>query len=85
MGRGEAACLAAAECRNWLFACDELRRVRRIAVERIGEGRVLTTAGILIRAVRTKIITIPEADALRAVLERNRFRMDFESFADRLP
>ena len=82
MGRGEAACLAAAECRNWLFACDELRRVRRIAVERIGEGRVLTTAGILIRAVRTKIITIPEADALKAVLERNRFRMDFESFAD---
>lgn len=85
MGRGEAACLAAAECRDWLFACDELRRVRRIAVERIGDGRIVTTAGILVRAVRARIITIPEADEIKSVLEKNRFRMDFESFADCLP
>lgn len=85
MGRGEAACLAAAEYRQWLFACDERRRVRRIAVERVGEGRILTTAGILVRAIRSEIITVPEADALKAALEQNRFRMDFESFAECVP
>ncbi|WP_419939194.1 hypothetical protein [Candidatus Palauibacter sp.] len=85
MGRGEAACLAAAEYRRWLFACDERRRVRRIAVERVGEGRILTTAGILVRAIRSEIITVPEADALKAALERSRFRMDFESFSDCMP
>ena len=82
MGRGEAACLAAAECRNWLFACDERRSVRRIATERIGEGRILTTAGILVRAIRSQVLSVADADELKAVLERNRFRLTFSSFAD---
>ena len=85
MGRGEAACLAAAEYRNWLFACDERRSVRRIAVDRIGTGRILTTPGILLRAIRSNILGVAEADELKVVLERNRFRMTFDSFADHLP
>lgn len=82
MGRGEAACLAAAESRGWLFACDERRAVRRIAAERVGEGRILTTAGILVRAIRSDILSISEADELKSVLEANRFRLKFSSFAD---
>ncbi|WP_420632491.1 hypothetical protein [Candidatus Palauibacter sp.] len=85
MGRGEAACLAAAEYRDWLFACDERRTVRRIAIDRIGEGRVLTTAGILVRAIRGRIVTVSEADELKVILEGNRFRLNFRSFADYLP
>ena len=84
MGRGEAACLAAAEYRNWLFACDERRSVRRIAVDRIGTGRILTTPGILLRAIRSNTLGVAEADELKIVLERNRFRMTFDSFADHL-
>lgn len=48
-------------------------------------GRILTTPGILLRAIRSNILGVAEADELKVVLERNRFRMTFDSFADHLP
>jgi predicted nucleic acid-binding protein len=85
LGIGESACLTLAECRGWLIASDERKTFYREAVRRLGEGRILNTAGILIRAITLDMITLEEADDAKAILERNRFRMKFASFRDVIP
>ncbi len=82
MGQGEAACLAMAESRGWLIASDERRRFRREVFSRLGEGRLVTTPGLLVLAIRAGRLSVDEADRMKAVLERNRFRMTFGSFRD---
>jgi predicted nucleic acid-binding protein len=82
MGQGEAACLALAESRGWLIASDERRRFRREVFARLGEGRLVTTAGLFVLAIRAGILTVEEADQMKAVLEQRRFRMTFASFRD---
>ena len=85
LGAGESACLALSESRGWLVACDEQGRFRRTAVERLGEARIVTTPGVLLRAIRAGVITVEEADRVKAMLEQRRFRMRFGSFRERLP
>ena len=82
VGRGEAACLAIAQVRGWYVASDERRRFLRLAGERLGPGRVLNTAGILVLAIRAGLLTVEEADQGKRVLEENRFKMRFSSFRD---
>lgn len=82
MGLGEAACLAAAEARGWMLASDERRLFRRIARERIGDSRILTTPGILVLAEEAGVITIEELRGAREVLERNRFRVLPEAWGE---
>jgi predicted nucleic acid-binding protein len=82
MGRGEAACLALAETRRWYVASDEKRVFRREALARLGKGRILTTAGLIVSAIRANQLTIDQADAIKLVLETKRFRMAFASFRD---
>ena len=82
MGRGEAACLSMAEQRGWLVAVDERGRFLRMARERIGEGRILNTPGILLLAIRAGLLSVDEADGLKARLETHRYRMKFDSFRD---
>lgn len=82
MGVGEAACLAAAECRGWLLASDERGLFLRVARKRIGEHRVLTTPEILFRAITSEIITVEQADEAKVYLEMHRFKMKFDSFGD---
>src|SRR5215475_7653299 len=48
VGRGEAACLSVAQCRHWFIASDEKRKFYREVTSRLGTGRLLNTAGILI-------------------------------------
>lgn len=84
MGLGEAACLAAAEHRGWMLASDERSVFRRIACERIGEPRILTTPSILAHAVKTGVISVGELRDAKAKLERNRFRMPAGTFDDLL-
>ena len=84
MGLGEAACLAAAEHRGWMLASDERRVFRRIAFERIGDSRILTTPSILASAVKTGVISVGELRDAKAKLERNRFRMPAGTFDDLL-
>jgi len=44
MGRGEAACLAMAECRRWMVASDDRGKAfRRLVRERIGQERLIDT------------------------------------------
>ncbi len=80
MGSGEAACLALAVTENWIVASDEKRRFRREARDRLGEGRILTTPGLILLAIRAGIMTVEEADQAKAVLETKRFNMAFASF-----
>ena len=84
LGSGEAACLALAECRNWLIASDERKSFYREAVVRLGQERILNTAGILLKAIRLHVLTVEEADQAKALLERRRFIMKFASFRDLL-
>lgn len=82
MGKGEAASLAAAEIFGWSISCDEKRVFLREARKRLGEGRILTTPGIFVLAIRSGLLTVAEADALKAHLETKRFMMNFRSFRD---
>jgi predicted nucleic acid-binding protein len=82
MGRGEAACLAMAEHRGWLVAGDERGAFLRTAHERLGANRLLNTPGLLVLAIRTSVITVEEADQIKAILAQNRFVMKFASFKD---
>jgi predicted nucleic acid-binding protein len=82
MGRGEASCIALASSNNWLVACDERGLVRRVIIEKLGEGRLLNTAGILVLAIRAGLLTIEEADRLKGILGHRRFKLKFKSFRE---
>jgi predicted nucleic acid-binding protein len=84
VGRGEAACLAMAVERGWFVASDEKKRFRREAEARIGKDRILGTADLFVLAIRAQILSIDDADSDKLVLERQRFKMPFESFRDLL-
>jgi predicted nucleic acid-binding protein len=80
LGAGESACLALAASRGGLVACDEKRLFLREASRLLGDGRVLNTPGVLLLAIRRGLISIQEADEIKLLLERHRFRMAFASF-----
>ena len=73
-----------AAARGWMVASDERRRFRREVVARLGEGRLVTTAGLLVLAIRAGLLSVEEADHAKAVLEQHRFRMTFASFRELL-
>lgn len=82
MGRGEAACLAMAEHRGWMVACDEGGRFLREARARLGPERLLNTTGVLVLAIRRGPLTVKGADVIKEALERRRFKMTLGSFGD---
>lgn len=84
MGRGEAACLALAATAGYHLASDEKKRIRRKAIELIGEERILRTEDLLLEAIRCGRITVAQADEYKAVLAVNSYAMPFTSFAERL-
>lgn len=82
LGRGEAACLVVARRHRWLVASDEKGRFQREALANLGVGRVVNTAGLFVAAIRAGAMSIEEADQAKAILERHRFRLPFNSFRD---
>jgi len=84
LGKGESACLAIAEHRGWMVACDERGAFLREARRRIGEGRLLNTPGLMLLAIRRSKMTVAEADEAKKVLEGRRFTMKFGSFQELL-
>jgi predicted nucleic acid-binding protein len=84
LGSGEAGCLALAESRGWLIASDEKRKFYREAMVRLGQDRIINTAGILLKAIRLNVLNVDEADEAKAFLEQRRFTMKFASFRDLL-
>jgi len=84
MGRGEAACLAAAATSDCLVASDEKKRFKRKAIELLGEGRLLRTEDLIVCAIRAGHVTVTEADGFIAMLAANRYALPFASFVDLL-
>jgi predicted nucleic acid-binding protein len=85
LGRGEAATIAVAQNRGWAVATDEGGRTRREIDTHLGPGRLLTTPGLILRAILNGTLTVAEADAIKADLAKHRFAMRFASFAELLP
>ncbi len=79
-GRGESACLAIATCRNWAIATDETKD-RRLSREIGARGiQIINTLGIVLKSIHHGMLTVEAADGIKAELEKNRFRMSFDSF-----
>jgi hypothetical protein len=75
-------CLAIATCRKWAIATDETKD-KRFTGEIGARGiAIINTPGILLKAIREGALTIETADAIKGELEKNRFRMSFNSFRD---
>ena len=55
---------------------------QREAERRIGAGRIMGTKDPYLLAIGASLIAVEQADKDKAVLERHRFRMEFESFRD---
>jgi len=84
LGDGESASLAVAVSRRWVIAADEKGRFRRELFGRLGENYLLDTAGALVTAIKAGVITLGQAEALRAQLRENRFEMDPRPFDELL-
>ncbi|MBA4379489.1 MAG: hypothetical protein C0393_02180 [Anaerolinea sp.] len=82
LGRGEAACLALAQTRGYSIASDEGRHFRRLAIDTLGQQRLLTTPDLYLLAIRNGLLSVEEADDDLQVLAANRFRVGFTSFRD---
>lgn len=83
LGAGEAAAIAVAYHRDLAVATDDGRTCREIE-QRLGPGRLLTTPGILLRAIRNDALKVKQADEIKRKLEKHRFKMTFGSFGDLL-
>ena len=84
LGRGESACLALAKSRGWYVACDEKGRFLRWVRDNLGHGRLINTAGMILLAIRSDLLSVEEADRLKGVLEEHRYKMTFTSFRELL-
>jgi predicted nucleic acid-binding protein len=82
LGSGESACLALAQKRAWILGTDDSKGVKWKKVVAESGIQVLNTPGILLLAIRQRVLTIEQADEIKAQLEANRFRMGFASFRD---
>jgi hypothetical protein len=85
LGVGESAAITAAQHRSMLVAVDD-RTARRTAESLVGKHNVLSTVVLMLRAIQAGLITIAEADAIKADWEANhRFALpQLKSFGDHL-
>jgi predicted nucleic acid-binding protein len=83
LGDGESAAIAAASVRSWLLAIDD-KRARNKATAFNSTLRLLDTVGLVVEAIQAGLLTIAEADAIKADWEANhRFiKSHFVSFAE---
>ncbi len=84
MGSGESACLALAVEKGWLVACDEKRLFRRIAIQILGQGRLLNTVGLFLLGIRQGYWSVEDADRAKDLLAANRYRVKLRTFRDLL-
>lgn len=77
LGAGEAACLALATSRGWSIASDERGKFRRLAAERIGADRLVTTPQMLALAIDAGLLGGQDGRSIAEELRRShRFSMD---------
>jgi len=70
LGLGEASSMAVARTRNYVFACDD--RAARREADLLGI-KLTGTIGILVKAARSKFISVRKADELLKAMLRNGF------------
>ena len=68
LGKGEAATIAAAQSREYLIACDELRRTRREILSRLGAARLLTSPDIIKTCVLNGMLSERDGGELKGRL-----------------
>jgi predicted nucleic acid-binding protein len=86
LGDGECASIAAAFNRGLSLAIDDIR-ARKKAAARDSGLRLLDTVGLMVEAIQAGLLTVAEADAIKADWETNhRFiKKHFSSFAELIP
>lgn len=70
LGIGESAAIAAAQHRSMLIAVED-RTARRTAESLVGKNNVLSSFDLVLRAVQAGLVTITDADAIKADWEAN--------------
>jgi len=79
LGFGEASSIAAAKTRGYVFACDD--RAARREADLLGV-KLTRTIGIIIKAVKKKVINREEADAMLKHMIANGFYSPIRSIRD---
>ena len=69
LGAGETECLAFASVQP-LLVCSDDRRVRNVTTRELGEGRVIGTLGLLVRATDLSVLTPDAAIAAYELMRR---------------
>jgi predicted nucleic acid-binding protein len=82
LGKGESACIALAEKRNWVLGTDDSKGAKWKKVISAPGIQILNTPGIILLAIRNGVLTLHQADEIKHTLEKNRFQMGFRSFED---
>lgn len=88
LGAGERSAIAVALHRGWRLAIEDRRAIRRAVGEAGIAGNpvaILRTQDIVVTLIRNGVLTLEEADAMRADwADRHRFRLNIRSFRDLL-
>jgi predicted nucleic acid-binding protein len=82
LGKGESSCLALVQHRRWMLCTVETKGAKWLQVTTAEKGHVLNTPGILLLAIKAGILSVEEADGIKASLETRRFKMSFKSFSE---
>ncbi len=85
LGVGECSAIAVAVHRKLTLAIDDRRAVKKL--EKLGLNvPVLSTESLVVLLIQQTVLTVTEADAMKRDWEQNhRFRLAFDSFAERIP
>lgn len=81
VGPGEASCLALAWKTGWAVGTDD-GKARRLNGKAMKPVNLLTTPGLMLKAIRKGLLTLEEADEIKERLEGKRFIMAFKSFRE---
>ena len=84
LGLGECAAITAAVHRQLLLAIDDRQAIK--ATHRLcQEKKILTTTDVMVSFIQEGLLTVAEADQIKAAWETQyRFKLEFSSFQDKL-
>jgi len=78
---GEAACLALANSRGFLLATDD-RAALKAGAATLGAHRLMTTPGLVVRAIQEGVVDVATADGFLQIWSRRKFKVAFGSFQE---
>lgn len=85
LGIGECSAVAVAAHRKLSLAIDDKRAIKKVKALRLGLS-ILSTESLVVSLIQHGVLSIAEADDMKDAWQRDhRFRLAFDSFAERLP